>query len=357
VRAVDFFVTLARMSLLDEYQYEIPEELIAHVPAEPRDSARLFVYDTATDTVLLKTFRDLPDFIPQALLVYNDTTVLPARVQCFYKEQPIELLVLVDQGIGNDGVVRALVNRRVRAGERIVASQGEFLVLEDHEKSMLLRFESGVSGLHKLLMSAGETPLPPYIHSPVSEAVKRTQYQSRFASGQPSVAAPTASLHFTDRVYQKLVGVGVDMVPITLQVGLGTFAPIFAENFTTKQLHTEYYTIPKTTVGAIKKAEAKGRKIVAVGTTVVRTLESSVKQILDQEFVTGKTDIFIYPPHHFTYPHALITNFHVPRSSLLCLVDAFLQHKKSKCRIIDLYNIAIKNRFRLYSFGDAMLIL
>ena len=345
------------MSSLDIYDYNLPPELIAHAPAWPRDSARLMVYDTKTDIVSFCTIRDLFEKIPSSLIVVNDTKVLPARIAGEHKDESIELLVLVDQGFSSDGMVRALVNRRVRSGEQVLVNGVTFTVIEDHEKSMLLRANTGKRQLLQLLHDAGETPLPPYISSEFDEEQRRVQYQSMFAVKAPSVAAPTASLHFTPELVRRLTDNGSEFASVTLQVGLGTFAPVFEEHFESRQLHTERYVVPRRTANAIAATSRALRPVLAVGTTVVRTLEAAKRSLATGRESSGVTDLFIYPPHHFTYPDLLMTNFHVPRSSLMCLVEAYLQHKGAKSSLVELYQLAIAERLRFYSFGDAMLIL
>jgi S-adenosylmethionine:tRNA ribosyltransferase-isomerase len=349
-------VTLSRMGFLEEFDYVLPEELVAHEPAKPRDSARLFVYDTASDTVSFHTVAELPAVLPASLIVINDTTVLPARVVGEVAGEPIELLFLVDQGVGEEGTVRALVNRRVRNGQVIVVAGVSFAVLEDHEKSMLLRSPLRKEELEDLLRAHGATPFPPYIHSTAQEEERRRQYQTMFAKAGASVAAPTASLHFTTAVKAALEGDGSMFAPVTLQVGLGTFEPIFPEHFANKKLHSEHFFVPEATAREVAAARLASRPITAIGTTVVRTLESAKAALAIEDGTYGTTDIFIHPPYAFTYPDILLTNFHVPKSSLLCLVQAFLQHKGAKRHITELYQIAIEHRFRFFSFGDAMLI-
>ncbi|MFM2339420.1 MAG: hypothetical protein RLZZ360_56 [Candidatus Parcubacteria bacterium] len=344
-------------TILDQFAYEIPTDLIAHAPATPRDSARLLVYDTKHDTVTHARVSDLPQFVAGAAIIVNDTKVLPARLQGVYDGSPIELLILVDQGINPDGAVRALVNRGVAVGETIEVFDTYFTVVDNREKSMVLKFEGKEELLHALLLAHGETPLPPYIKSSAEESLKRTDYQTVFAAAAPSVAAPTASLHFTPELIATLKANGVSIDPVTLQAGLGTFAPIFAENFQNKKLHEEYYVVPDTTAERIKRARDTGRPIMAVGTTVVRTLESSKESVAAGQGTVGAADLFIYPPYAFTYPDILMTNFHVPRSSLMCLVQAYIEHKGGRRHIVELYEEAIREHYRFYSFGDAMLIL
>lgn len=344
------------MLSLDQFAYELPEELIAHEPAKPRDTARLFVYDAVCDRVSFHTVADLPSILPSSLIVVNDTTVVPARLQGEFMGCPIELLVLVDQGVSEDGRVRALVNRSVKVGQEILVGNAIFTILDNHEKSMLLRCQLGKEGVYQLLEEQGVTPLPPYIQSAAREDERRRQYQTMFAKEGPSVAAPTASLHFTPRVKAGLEATGSTFVPITLQVGLGTFEPVYPEHFEHKKLHKEHFFVSEATASEVAAAKQASLPITAIGTTVVRTLESAKESLTKGEGTYGTTNIFIFPPYQFTYPDMLMTNFHVPKSSLLCLVQAFLEHKGAKRHIIDLYKIAIKHKFRFFSFGDAMLI-
>lgn len=351
-------MTNAATDRLSNYDYRLPSDLIAHTPKEPREAARLFVYETATGIVTHKTIGDLPDYLAGNLIVVNDTTVLPARLYGDYQGSRIELLILVDQGITETGIVRSLVNRRVLVGSRITLPSGEnFTVLENHDKSMLLKFSASQTALLKYLDESGETPLPPYIKNQHSEAERRLAYQSIFAEAAASVAAPTASLHFTKGLCERLKEQGSEFTPITLQVGLGTFAPIFPENFTAEKLHQEWYSVPPHTAERIKTSLDQGRPITAIGTTVVRTLESSARATKQGQGSANSTDLFIFAPYQFQLTNRLLTNFHVPRSSLLCLVDALLANKKAPHDIMELYQVAIKEQYRFFSYGDAMLIL
>lgn len=343
--------------MLDDYVYALPNDLIASEPFSPREQARLLVYHRAAGLIEHKKVADLPTIIKEGLFVVNNTKVLPARLYGTHNHESIELLVLVDQGFGSGNEVRALVNRRVRTGEVINVDKYTFKVIDDKDKSMLLHFSGSEVELYKLLDKAGETPLPPYIKSSSSEAQKRQQYQTTFAKEQPSVAAPTASLHFSDKLVSDLKESGNEFAEVTLQVGLGTFAPIFEENFKSKTLHKERYQITQETSRKIKAAKANGKKVVTIGTTVTRTTEAAIAAIKEGRAQSGNTDIFIFPPYKFQIADHLLTNFHVPKSSLMCLVDAFLKDGQSKHGILDIYKEAINERYRFYSFGDAMLIL
>ncbi len=347
------------MTYLDKYRYDFPEKLVAHEPASPRDSARMFVYECFKDEITHTQVSDLASFLPpESLLVVNDTKVVPARINTKNSiGLDVELLLLLDQGIASDNTLRALVRGGLKVGEVLQYHDLSFTVLTNHEKSQLLKLNDTKDRLLTLVNSGGTTPLPPYIETMKDEDWRREHYQTVFAQSSPSVAAPTASLHFTDFLIQNLLNHGHDFASVTLQVGLGTFEPITEETFDHNQLHSENYHISKDTSMKIKQASDTKRKILAIGTTVVRTLESAKAELVTPKEVYGRTNIFIKPPYHFTYPDILLTNFHVPRSSLMCLVEAFLQSKGVKRSLVDLYKIAIAKEYRFFSFGDAMLII
>jgi S-adenosylmethionine:tRNA ribosyltransferase-isomerase len=355
------------MLSLDKYDYDLPDTSIANTPASPRDSARLFVYDTASDTITFDTFRNIGRHLPSpSLLVFNDTKVVPARL---WLTKPtggkIQVLLLLNEPPTHDGLVKGIVDRKLETGVALSFPSGDTLSVEKHEGQYFF-FRSSVppAELHALIEKYGTTPIPPYIKGArMSEYALRERYQSMFAKHPASVAAPTASLHFTPRVIRDLEKRGISREFVTLHVGLGTFGTITEENFKTKKLFTEYYGISEHATHAISNAKKAGIPVIPVGTTACRTLESAFQGLpLDKSsgrHLNGgrsKTDLFIFPPYEFRAADALITNFHVPRSSLMLLVDAFLAHKKSKRRILDLYTIALKENFRFYSFGDGMLI-
>lgn len=352
------------MISLDNYAYELPPEHIAQAPAVPRDAAKLFVYDTATNEVVLDRFWNIAKHLPDtSLLVLNKTKVVPARI-AMHKASggKATLLFLVNEPAGERGrEARVIADRHLVPGEALYFPTGEAcVVLRKEEKYFVIGLPFGRAGLVMYLERHGSTPIPPYIKStPLSERELRAKYQATFARESGSAAAPTASLHFTPRVFETLKRKGVERQFITLHVGLGTFAPVSEEHLKTGTLHKEWYEIEARAACAVSEGKNAGRALVAVGTTVVRTLESSVLRSAGKIFFRsgfGKTDIFIRPPYEFRAVDAFITNFHVPRSSLMMLVDAFLAHKGAKRRIRDLYAIAIKEKFRFFSFGDAMLI-
>lgn len=344
---------------LDTYDYILPTELIRKVPLEPRDSARLFVYDTKTDVVTFDTFRNIAQYLPaDSLMVLNDTVVWPARL--WLKKTTggkIEVLVLVNEW-DEKGLIPALVDRKVTVGDTLSLPDGSKFVAErQEEQKFFFRLESH-RPLKDLLQEFGTTPVPHYLEGEEKQAESklRERYQTVFAGAGASVAAPTASLHFTENVFENLQERKIDTARITLNVGIGTFAPLREENFQTGKLHTEYVSIPETTQRKLAEAKSKQQPIISVGTTTTRTLEAwaqTKKDTTDLQTV----DLFIYPPYQFQIVDILITNFHLPKTSLMLLVDAFLQDKGAKRGVTVLYEEAIKAGFAFYSFGDSMLIL
>jgi len=338
--------------LLSFYDYSFPEELIAKEPASPRDSARLMIYNRSTQNVELDTFAKIISYLPEnCTLVFNQTKVIPAKFT-LKKETggKIEALYLSHT---DDGIT-VLASGSFKAGDALKHESGEtFLVKERNEQRALIQNTNSEQNIISFLEEHGSTPLPPYIkESPLSEAQRRQEYQTTFAVENGSVAAPTAGLHFTKELITKIEQSGRSVHYITLHVGLGTFAPLTAENITSKKLHIEHYAIDSKTVLALNKAKKSGSEIIAVGTTTVRTLESASNGItLVRQ--SGSTDLFLNEDDTLNFVDALITNFHVPRSSLLMLVSAFTGREK----LLELYNQAIEEKMRLFSFGDGMLIL
>ena len=352
--------------LLSSYNYELPPELIAQTPAIPRDSSRLLVVDSPT-TWAHSIFRDLPDWLLAGdLLVLNNTRVIPARL---YGRKstgaPVEILLLEKQ---NDNCWLALVKpgKRFKLGTEIVfppipqASKdidfnlkARVIDKEEATGGRILEFEvpEGKS-CEELLEYFGQIPLPPYITSSKSQP---SQYQTVYAHQLGAVAAPTAGLHFTEELLQRLQAKGIDRTYVTLHVGLGTFRPVEVEDITTHLMHQEWIEVPQKTADKIEETKARGGRVIAVGTTVVRTLEGAAKksQVKLLDPFCGKTDLFIYPGYKWQVVDGLITNFHLPGSSLLMLVSALVGRQ----RLFSLYEEAIEQKYRFYSFGDAMLIL
>ncbi len=339
---------------MDLYSYSLPEDRIAKQPASPRDSSKLLVYNTATDEVFLDTFANLAAHLPaDSFLVMNETKVLPARVHARRGEDILEMIVLPSEVDYAVHTVKATANKRLRCGQTVELAPGHTLeVIEDTEKAFTFRANFDLHLLPALLLEIGETPIPNYIQkSGLSEAELREKYQTIFAKNPGSVAAPTASLHFTDRIFRDLDAAGIERLFVTLHVGLGTFAPVLPEHITNRQLYEERTEVSPEVAARIQALKAAGKRCTAVGTTSTRTLESLARNKLN------KTDLFILPPFEFQLVDQLITNFHLPNSSLMMLVEAFLQFKGAKRHLKELYELAINENFRFYSFGDSMLIL
>jgi S-adenosylmethionine:tRNA ribosyltransferase-isomerase len=348
------------------YDYELPSELIAQNPVFPRDSSRLLVVNSRS---IHHIFRDLPEILRTGdLLIMNNTKVIPARL---YGRKStgaeIEVLLLEEQQY-NCWLALVKPGKRFKKGAKIIfeprrSGKGEAIsplspssltatVLETDPATggRLLQFEvpEGVS-LVQLLEVFGEVPLPPYI---TASAADDEQYQTVYAKYPGAIAAPTAGLHFTPELLEKLRDRGINQAFITLHVGVGTFRPVEVENVTTHQMHEEWIEVPASTVEQIEATKAAGGRIIAVGTTAVRALEGAAQSGNLQPFC-GKTDLFIYPGYQWRVVDGLITNFHLPRSSLLMLVSALIGRE----RLLEIYQEAIASRYRFYSFGDAMLIL
>ncbi|MDE1940588.1 MAG: tRNA preQ1(34) S-adenosylmethionine ribosyltransferase-isomerase QueA [Patescibacteria group bacterium] len=370
--------------------FELPDGLIAAVPAEPRDSSRLFVYEAASGMIRFGRFADLSAYLPaDSLLVLNDTKVVPARLKLNKRTGgKIEMLLLLNEWPGGSSPIAALSDRKAAVGD--VLSIGDdpgtpmgagstgapagyekrgFEVVGQDKNVFYLKPLFNPASIHETLLKHGSTPVPKYIKGMrLGEAELRQRYQAIFAANPSSVAAPTASLHFTEGVFKSLEERGIQTARISLHVGLGTFAPVTEEDMRKGELHKERYSIPAGALRAIQDAKAQSRPVVAVGTTTVRALESAaLRGVLSgarkatataaSASLDGETNIFIKPPFDFKAVDILITNFHLPGSSLMMLVQAFLEYKGSPKRLAELYEIAIAERFRFYSFGDAMLIL
>ncbi|MFA6016956.1 MAG: tRNA preQ1(34) S-adenosylmethionine ribosyltransferase-isomerase QueA [Patescibacteria group bacterium] len=360
---------------LDDYNYLLPEKNLALSPAVPRDSSKLFIYETAVDKITFDHFYNLDRYLPKdSFMVMNNTKVLPARVTMKKENGGKVILLFLVNELTSLRVVKVMADRKITVGEKIYFNQENFLeIISQKENIFDLQFNFNREHLFFLLKKYGAMPIPPYLKkSPLSRDDLLKKYQTIFAKTDGSSAAPTASLHFTDSVFDKLEKKGIERLFVTLHVGLGTFAPIIDKNIQQKKLHNEYYEIDEKTLQSIKRLKYEEKKLVAVGTTVVRTIESearyrnflSQRRPLHPESEKNlassplkKTNLFILPPYDFKMVDVMITNFHLPKSSLMMLVEAFLQYKWAKLHLVDLYNIAIKNDFRFYSFGDAMLIL
>ena len=345
--------------LLSAYDYQLPEEQIAQTPATPRDHARLLVVTDQTHHHHI--FQELPDFLESGdLLILNNTRVLPARL---YGQKPegtaVEVLLLEEQQ-RNQWLALVKPGKRLKPGSKILftaldpnhsVSLSAIVVDSDQAtRGRILQFEiSNGQSLLEVLDQFGQLPLPPYITETDSQP---EQYQTIYADRLGAVAAPTAGLHFTPELLDRLQQKGIDRAFVTLHVGIGTFRPVEAEEITQHQMHDEWIEVPPETVEQIRQTKARGGRIIAVGTTSVRSLEGLAQSGEIQSYY-GKTTLFIYPGYQWRVVDGLITNFHLPKSSLLMLVSALIGRE----RLMLLYQDAIEQHYRFYSFGDAMLIL
>jgi S-adenosylmethionine:tRNA ribosyltransferase-isomerase len=350
---------------LELFDYYLPKDKIAQEPIRPRDFSKLLIYDTLNDKIYFDIFLNLNEYLPQeSFLVLNNTKVLPAKLEMLKETGgKVKILFLVDEALNkNSKFIRGLVNKRLNLGEKIYFPNNKknFLKVISQEKNIFtFSLKMELNNFLKLLNLYGEAPLPPYIkNTPLTKKEAKEKYQTIFAKKLGSIAAPTASFHFTKRVFKKLEKIGIECFFITLHVGLGTFMPIGEENIKNKKLHKEYWEIETDVYKRILKLKQK-KKLIAVGTTTTRLLETLARKRLNlnKKILRGTTELFIFPPFKFKMIDALITNFHLPKTSLMMLVEAFLQFKNSKRHLRELYEIAIKNDFRFYSFGDAMLII
>jgi len=342
-----------KISLFD---YDLPEELIAQFPLPKRDESRLMVLDRRTETISHHIFSQLPDFLNNGdLLVMNNTKVIPARL-IGKKEKTggnVEILLL---SVMADGLWKALVKHssRIKYGSKVIFGDGRLTarILDKTEsQERLIKFETD-GDPKKLIEELGKPPLPPYIKREI-EPEDKERYQTIYAKEEGAVAAPTAGLHFTEAVFENLKAKGIDRVEITLHVGLGTFQPVKTENVEDHIIHEEIFSIPSEVAKRINETRSKGGKIVAVGTTTVRALESSIDANGEIIPRSGSTNIYIYPGFKFRAIDAMITNFHLPKSTLIMLVCAFA----GRDFVMRAYHSAIKEKYRFYSYGDAMLIL
>lgn len=337
---------------LKDFYYALPPELIAQHPLKNRSSSRLLMLNRETGAVRHGVFTDILDKLNQGdCLVLNDTRVIPARLYGAREDTggAMEFLLLSRK---EDGLWEVIVKpgKRALPGRRFVFGNGELKaeiieVLPDGNR--IVRFEyDGI--FEHVLDKLGEMPLPHYITERLQD---KERYQTVYSKEQGSAAAPTAGLHFTDELLEKVSAKGVKIAYLTLHVGLGTFRPVKVKDFTTHQMHSEYYTVSQQAADIINEAKSSGGKVIAVGTTSVRTLES----VTDQGKVLAKsgwTDIFIYPPYTFQISDAIITNFHLPESTLIMLISAFAGREN----VLNAYKQAIDEKYRFFSFGDAMYI-
>ena len=336
---------------LSTYDYHLPEDLIAQTPLAKRDESRMLVFNRKTKDIKHRQFKDIKSFLKKGdVLVINNTRVLPARLKA-YKDTgaSIEVLLLKRYNLTDWECVMKPA-KRVKIGQVITINEElkcELLEIKEDGNRVIRFIFNGV--FEDILSRVGEMPLPHYIHEKLKD---KERYQTVYSKVDGSAAAPTAGLHFTNELMQEIRDMGVEILEVTLDVGLGTFRPCKEEDITKHNMHTEHYRLSKEVAEKINKAKIENRRIIAVGTTTVRTLESAAKKGMPLERDEDDTSIFIYPPYQFKVVDALITNFHLPKSTLIMLVSAFAGYENT----MDIYETAVENSYRFFSFGDCMFI-
>ena len=332
-----------------DFYYDLPEELIAQTPAEPRDSSRMLVYNRESDTLSHEHFYDITKHLKKGdLLVINNTRVIPARIfgHIDGKQTTFEILLLKRLDYTHwEGIMRPA--RKARKGSVIKISDELSATVEDVGEYGIRTISFQFDGVFEdILDRVGNMPLPPYIHETLED---KERYQTVYSKIDGSAAAPTAGLHFTPELMKKLEEMGVEFASVLLHIGLGTFRPVKAENILDHDMHTEYYEVDKENADKINRAKKEGRRVIAVGTTSVRTLESVADENGLVRECKGNTNIFIYPGYKFKTVDALITNFHLPESTLIMLVSALLGREKT----LEIYRTAVEEKYRFFSFGDS----
>ncbi|MFR7591608.1 MAG: tRNA preQ1(34) S-adenosylmethionine ribosyltransferase-isomerase QueA [Longibaculum sp.] len=338
---------------LSEFDYHLPEELIAQTPLQKRDTSRLMVLDRKNQTIEDKHFYDILDYLHEGdILVRNNTKVIPARLYGTKEETNGHVEVLLLKDLGND-VWECLVGnaRIVKMDTVITFGDGSLKAKCVHIGEEGIRhFQMIYDGIfYEILDNLGTMPLPPYIKEKLED---QNRYQTVYAKIEGSAAAPTAGLHFTDEILEKVKAKGVKILDVTLHVGLGTFRPVKVDDVLEHHMHSEFYMIDEDVAKQLNEAKANGQRIISVGTTSTRTLEANFKKYGEFKATQESTDIFIYPGYQFEAIDALITNFHLPKSTLVMLVSAFA----SKDFIMKAYHHAVEEKYRFFSFGDAMFI-
>jgi S-adenosylmethionine:tRNA ribosyltransferase-isomerase len=342
---------------LSDFDYHVPDELIAQYPLEKRDHSKLMIVKRADQSITHKHFYDIVDYLnPGDLMVINETMVYPARVIATKDRSTAEVEVFLLRELENNlWEVMVKPARKVRIGNKIVIGDNVQCDVIDNTVSggRVVRFNNITrERLYEVIDKHGKSPLPPYIDREATDEDK-IRYQTVYAKRRGAVAAPTAGLHFTTELIEKIKAKGVKIYPIVLHIGLGTFRPVAVEDLSRHRMDSEYFEVSAETALAINEARAKGKRIIAVGTSVVRTLETVTVSGFQISSRRGWTDKFIHPPYDFKMVDALITNFHQPKSTLIMQVCAFGGHEL----IMRAYQEAIKAKYRFYSFGDAMFII
>lgn len=339
---------------IEAFDYHLPEALIAQTPLKNRDESRLLVLGRQTGDIEHKHFKDVIDYLDKGdTLVLNDTRVMPARLFGLKEETgaKVEMLMLT-QISGNDWEVLLKPAKRIKVGNKLTFGDGKIVAecieeLNQGGRIMRLHYE-GI--LQERLDELGEMPLPPYIKERLDD---QDRYQTVYAKASGSAAAPTAGLHFTDELLNRIKAKAINIVFITLHVGLGTFRPVSVDNIDDHEMHSEYYQMDQETAELLNETKSKGHRVISVGTTSTRTLETIMQTNEIFKAQSGWTDIFIFPGYTFKAIDGLITNFHLPKSTLVMLVSAF----SSRDYILNAYQQAVKSEYRFFSFGDAMLII
>ncbi len=337
-----------------DFYYDLPKELIAQTPIEPRDHSRMMVISRKNDTIEHKHFYDFIDYLnPGDCLILNNTRVLPARIYGVKKDTGAVVEFLLLNNLGNDRWEtitgpgkRAKIDTEFTFGNGILSCKIEE-VLENGNR--IAKFSYDASNIYEVLDKVGEMPLPHYITEKLQD---KERYQTVYSKELGSAAAPTAGLHFTDEIIAKIQDKGIKIGYVTLHVGIGTFRPVKAENIEDHEMHAEHYHIPKETADLINETKKNGGRVIGVGTTCCRTLESVMQSQGEMKEFDDWTSIFIYPGYKFKCIDALLTNFHLPESTLIMLVSALYDREK----VLDAYNTAVHEKYRFFSFGDCMFI-
>lgn len=335
-----------------DFYYDLPEERIAQTPAEPRDSSRLLVYDTTNKTKEDKTFRDVLEYLQEGdVLVLNNTRVIPARMYALTEHGGVVEVLLLKRFDINTWEVLMRPGKKGKIGVKMtVGDELSFVVKDITETGERIVEFSYEGAFEDVLSRVGTMPLPPYIKEKLEN---QARYNTVYSKVDGSAAAPTAGLHFTDELLQKVKDKGVQVAEVLLHVGLGTFRPVSEEIITDHKMHSEFYEIKDEAAQIINAAKREGRRVIAVGTTSVRTLESVADENGFVRPCSGNTEIFLYPPYKMKCVDGLITNFHLPESTLIMLVACLTGREE----ILDVYKYAVERKYRFFSFGDACLIL
>lgn len=354
---------------LDQFDYHLPKSQIAQSPASPRDQSRLMIIDRKTGKIAHAIFADLPSILTSGdLIIRNNSKVFPARLLGQKSSGGKVELLLIQLVNKKQQIWECLSKPGLKISQTVTFPNSQLTAtciggqLSDTRQ---IRFSMSSVSLLDEVYKIGHTPLPPYIQSKSSETKLRQQYQTHYAQASGSVAAPTAGLHFTHHIDQQLQTKGVSIANVTLHVGLGTFQGIKTNDITKHDMHSEWFSLDQQTTQAINHAKQQNQRVIAIGTTTSRVLEGCVDATGELQPRTGKTSIFIYPPYQFQIVDALLTNFHLPKSTLLMLVSAFVSHPNTNHKFTSFseslvgraYKIAIQKNYRFFSFGDAMLII